>query len=230
MKKVLLGLLVALAVSLNAQIESGKILIGGEFGFNSNSQSSVAPVAVDINKSMNLTILPQIGYALSENLAFGLGIGYDYGKNTSIDAIAGTAKTFDYVNKEGMFVIAPFARYYQSTGEKSFAFAEFALPLGFGSSNDNQINTAGDNVEDANQRSMSSFGVNLSFGFNYFLNDKCALEAKWVALTYGSTKYTTTDGAVDPNTGNTIDAETKSTNLGFGIDMSALRIGLRIFI
>lgn len=230
MKKVLLGLLVAFAISLSAQIENGKILIGGEVGFSSSSQSSVAPVAVDIRKSMSLTILPQVGYAISENLAFGLGIGYQYDKNTEIDDLTGAGKTFDNVDKQGMFIISPFARYYQSTGEKSFAFAEFALPLGFGSSNGTKLNTAMDNVEDANLRSLSAFGINLSFGFNYFLNDKCALEAKWVALNYNSTKYVTTDGAVDPNTGNTIDAEAKETNFGLGLDMSALRIGLRIFI
>ncbi len=231
MKKLVLGLFVIAAMSANAQIEGGKLFVGGSFGFGTSANKTTAPIAVDNSKTLSFNLMPEVGFMLSENLAVGMGIGYDMNKTTSFDVFTGTTgATYDQVNKNGMFVIEPFARYYKSTGDKAYMFAEFALPIGMGSSKSLQMNATGTGTEDSSPTKNSSFGTTISIGFNYFLNDRCVIEAKWMAIGFKSNKTTSVDGAVDPTTGNTVDAVSKTTNIGLGLDMTALSIGLKIFI
>ena len=231
MKKLVLGLFVIAAMSANAQIEGGKLFVGGSFGFGTSSNKTTAPTAVDNSKTLSFNLMPEVGYMISENLAVGMAIGYYMDKRTSFDVFTGTTgATYDQVSKDGMFIIEPFARYYKSTGDKSSMFAEFALPIGMGSSKSLQMNATGTGTEDASPTKNSSIGTTISVGFNYFLNDRCALEAKWMAIGFESYKMTSVDGAIDPSSGNTVDAVSKITNIGLGLDMTALSIGLKIFI
>jgi outer membrane protein len=230
MKKLILGLFVLVTLGVNAQIESGKLIIGGSFGFGIESNKVTAPIAVDGNKTMNFNLMPEVGFCLSENLAIGMGIGYDMSKTTSPDFFTGATATYDQVSKNGLFMIKPFGRYYKSTGEKSFAFAEFALPIGMGSSKDLKMNATGTGTEDSDPFKTSYFGALIGVGFNYFLNDKCALEAKWMMFGFESTSFKNINGSVDPTTGNTVDSVSKQTNFGFDADMTALTIGLKVFL
>ncbi|MBN2669897.1 MAG: PorT family protein [Bacteroidales bacterium] len=230
MKNLFLGLFVAIALGASAQIEAGKLIVGGGFNFSTSSEKATAPTAVDIDKTMNFKLMPEIGFMVSENLAAGLGIGYNYTKYTEFDAIVTTTGTTDDISKTGMFSFMPFARYYTNTGERAFAFAEFALPIGMGSYKSLKLNNAGDGTEDADPFKVSTFGVQLSVGFNYFLNDKCAIEAKWMGLDFNSVKSTQVNGGFDPNTGNTVDNVSKTSGIQLGADLTALSIGLKIFM
>ncbi len=230
MKKLFLGFFVILALGLNAQIEQGKLMVGGTFSFSTQSGKQTAPISVDIDKQLDFTLMPQAGYALAENLVVGLGIGYQYSKTTLVDNINLAGKTYDQENSAGLFAIDPFARYYKQTGDKAFAFAELELPIGMGSQNSLRPNANGTGVEDADPIGLFMFGVNLGIGFNYFLNDNCAIEAKWAGLQYLSVTQTLVNGAIDPNTGNTIDAKGKKSAFGLNVDMSALSFGLKVFM
>lgn len=228
MKKILLVAFVAMAMGVNAQIEAGKLMIGGSLGFSTSGGSTEntvggTTVTTEGAKGFNFNFLPQVGYFLNENMAFGAGLGYEFSKTSWKSDFMGEDR--DYYSKEGIMNFAPFARYYKSTGDHSFAFGEFAIPLGFGSrnSNDWDTNTSGDAVEVENDPTkVFNLGVHLSLGFNYFLNDKCALEAKWAALQFNSSSLTTEgDGYSSVN---------KSNSFGLGFDMTAFTIGLKVFM
>jgi len=223
MKKLLLGLFVVAAMSVNAQIESGKLFVGGSLGFGTSGGSTEASgggttVTTDKPSSFNFNFIPQVGYMLSENLGVGLGIGYNYYKSSWVDTHNG--KDYDMYSKTGKFAFSPFVRYYKNTGDKAYAFGEFALPIGFGSNKTNSWD--GSNLVDDDPTKLMSFGVHLSVGFNYFLNDKCALEAKWAAIQFNSNKETTT--------GSNWENVDKSNSFGLGVDLTAITIGLKIFI
>lgn len=227
MKNLLLGLCLAVALGVNAQIEAGKIMTGGSIGFSTENSKTIVGSTTTVNsKTFNFNFLPEVGYMLSENLGAGLGFGYDFTKVTTPDFFNNGVDKYDQVEKYGALVIAPFARYYKSTGEKAYAFAEFALPIQMGSEKDMGWNNAGSAVEDLDPIKYSIIGVQLSLGFNYFLNDKCALEAKWAALGFQSYKRTTPKSRF----GGTDDVVDKQTNIGLGLDMTAISIGLRVFI
>ncbi len=230
MKKLFLGFFVILALGLNAQIEQGKLMIGGAFNFSTQSAKRTAPIAVDVDKQLDFTLMPQAGYALAENLVVGLGVGYQYSKKTLVDVFNIAGKTYDQEISTGLFAIGPFARYYKQTGDKAFAFAELELPIGMGSQNSLRPNAIGTGVEDADPTDLFMFGVNLSIGFNYFLNDNCAIEAKWAGLQYLSINQTLVNGDVDPNTGNTVDKKITNSTFGLKADMTAIFLGLKVFM
>ena len=230
MKKLVFGLFVIAAMSANAQIESGKLFIGGSVGFGTNGGSSEAStggttVTKDSPSTFGFNFIPQAGFMITENLAVGGGIGYDYSKTTWIESHTdNTGKSGDYemYSKSGSFIFAPFARFYKNTGDKVYAFGEFAMPLSFGTRQTNSWDSSIPAIVIDDPTKLMSFGVNLSIGFNYFLNDKCALEAKWAAIQFNSEKETTT--------GANWEKVDKYNSFGLGFDLTAITVGLRIFI
>lgn len=228
MKKLFLGLFVVLALGVNAQIESGKILVGGSFGFGSESKKTTAPVAVGLTKQFSFKLVPEVAYLLSDNLA--VGLGYDYTSTTTINffTIAGT--NYDNVVKDGMFSMTPFARYYKQTGDKSFAFGEVSMPIGLGSRKGKRANATNTGIEDDDPTKTFLFGMHLGLGFNYFLNDKCALEAKWAGLGFSSVTTTRVNGALDPVTGKRVDRKNRVSGFDLNLDMTAFTFGIKVFM
>ncbi len=229
MKKVLFfAILLSTSFIMNAQIEAGKIFAGGEIGlstFGGSTESSITAggstttTTTDKPSDFSFKLLPQAGFMLNDNLGIGAGLGYDYYKSTWIESHGGGDR--EMYSKTGKLVFEPFARYYKNTGEKAFAFGEFALPLQFGSRNSNSWdNSKGALVED-DPTKISSFGIKLSLGFNYFLNDRCALEAKWAGLFWNT--------ETEKQEGDGYSSKDKSNSFGLGLDPSAISLGLRFF-
>jgi hypothetical protein len=98
MKKIMMTLAaVAVAATMNAQI-----YVGGEVGFETTS--------VDGNSTSSLTLMPEIGYNLDENLSVGISFGYGEDSKDVADVDAqGNAITVTQKNKR--FIINPYARY-----------------------------------------------------------------------------------------------------------------------
>ena len=74
MKKVLLTLtaIAGLTIAANAQTEQGKIMVGGQVGFQTSKVKDT-----DF-KNNSFSINPTVGYFVSDNLAIGTGIGYNW--------------------------------------------------------------------------------------------------------------------------------------------------------
>ena len=229
MKKLLFIAIVAVSLGVNAQIEAGKLMISGSFGFNTTGGKTESTVTAggtttttttDNPKTFGFNLLPQVGFMLSENLGIGLGMGYEFSKTSWTQSFGGADR--DMYSKSGTFYFAPFARYYKNTGEKAYAFGEFSMPIGVGSINSNSWDGTSNSLVDDDPTKTFSFGAHLSIGFNYFLNDKCALEAKWAALQFNSTS--------SKQEGTGYSNKSSDTYLGLGLDMTAFSVGLRIFI
>ena len=214
-----------------SHIERGKLFIGGSFGFstsskkNKNTTNNITTYTDDYS-IFRFNLLPQIGFMISNNIGVGIGMGYDYVKTTTYDNITAGILSWNNVEKEGIFEFAPFARYYKKTGTNAYLFAEFEIGIGLGSYKYKQLNSTATGIEDGDPVSIFKFANKLSIGFNYFLNEKCAIEAKWGALNYSSRSYKQEGIQITTSYYN------KNTykDFDFGFDLSTINIGLRIFL
>ena len=214
-----------------SHIESGKLFIGGSFGFstssrkNKNTTNNITTYTDDYS-IFRFNFLPQIGFMVSNSFGVGVGMGYDYVKTTTYDDINAGILSWNNVEKEGIFEFTPFARYYKKTGANAYLFGEFEMGIGMGSYKFKQLNSTATGIEDGDPVSIFKFSTQLSIGFNYFLNEKCAIEAKWGALNYNSRSYTQEGTLVTNRYYN------KNTykDFNFGFDLSTINIGLKIFL
>jgi outer membrane protein len=158
MKKVTL-LVVALFASLGAfaQFNKGRMIVGGtaEFSTNTNKNRS-GGTTVTNGTTTSLSISPNFGYFVIDNLAVGASLGLSLSKWNSKGS-NGTDSNTTSIN------FGPFARYY--------------LPFGLffqGKFNLGTRKTTYDELFDDNKYNTSSFA--LSAGYPIFLSDNVALE------------------------------------------------------
>lgn len=161
MKKFYLTLaaVAALTFASQAQTEKGKFIVGGGLGFDTESVKDTD------NKSTSFNIMPSAGYFVADNIAVGLGLGYQW------------SKTEEGVDESttGLFSVAPFGRWYSANGPVRF-FGQLSAPMGWGNMKEN-----GDKVGN-----VSSYGVELAPGIAYFPTSKIGLEFKVRGLYYNS--------------------------------------------
>src|SRR5690606_92495 len=128
MKKTILILSVFLmaAFTAKAQLEAGKISVGGAFKISSSSSKFKDGSSTnDGPKSSQFTIGPQIGYFISDNMSIGAGLAF---QSSVSNNAAGDIKTV-----RNNFYFSPFGRYHIPLSEKFYAFGEAKLNFGFGS-------------------------------------------------------------------------------------------------
>jgi hypothetical protein len=154
MKKLLLTIFAITTVNAftQAQTSKGNFLLGGNAGFSSSKQG-------DADASTDITVSPNIGYFVINDLAVG-------GR-----ANVSSSKQGD--DKATGFSFTPFVRYYfVSIGSKAKLMADASF--GFGSAK----------FGDADAISSTNWGI--AAGPALFLNDNTALE---FTLSYGSQKF-----------------------------------------
>ncbi|WP_207534162.1 outer membrane beta-barrel protein [Desertivirga arenae] len=169
MKKLILSiaLLSGLAFSSKAQTEKGKIIVGGTASYTSSKSDASGAKAAE-----NLSLVPNIGYFVANNIAVGTGIGYNYSK------IAGASSS----GQNEAFVVSPFGRYYVNLSEQFKFFGQAAVPMAFGTVKATDANgEAGDKTG-----TSTSIGVALSPGFAYFPTKKVAIEFSFAGASYNN--------------------------------------------
>lgn len=192
MKKVLLVAVLAVAgLTASAQTEKGKILVGGSIGLGTEKSD------VDgAESTVNFEIVPKVGYFVSNNIAVGLGLGYEYNK-------------FSDDSKEDQVTVAPFGRYYKNLSDQFKFFGELSVPIGFGSAKD----------EDGEKEwESTSFGVAVAPGFAFYPTKKIGIELAFSGINFESRK-------VEDGDGDKIDAAS-GTSFGIGANFFAPRLGV----
>ena len=84
---------------------SAQVYIGGGIGINSTKPAQAENANIDATTTFS--IVPEIGYKLSDKWTVGIGIGYTHTSNPTEEQTG-----FDGVDKLNGFVIAPYARYH----------------------------------------------------------------------------------------------------------------------
>ncbi|WAC39727.1 outer membrane beta-barrel protein [Pedobacter sp. SL55] len=195
MKKILLSLVAvaALTFGANAQTEKGKIILGGNVGFNSTKVDGAQKADV------NFSVVPSVGYFVGNNFAIGTGVGYDYDKSVSTN------------RQNEAFKVAPFGRYYVNLTDQFKFFGQLSVPLAFGSLK--AVDANGDTG--SKFASTTSIGVNVAPGFAFFPNKKVGIEFSVNGLGYEnfSTKLEATGTKVKSNSFG-FEADTFAPKLG----------------
>lgn len=170
MKKLILSIvaLTGLALSSSAQTEQGKFILGGTASYQSSKSD-----ADNANAAENLSLVPNLGYFVSDNFAIGTGIGYNYSKAE----VASTTGLNEAV------VVSPFGRYYAGLSDQFKFFGQASVPMAFGTVKATDAN--GD--AGAKTGSSTSVGVALSPGFAYFPTKKIGIEFAFRGISYNNT-------------------------------------------
>jgi len=214
-----------------SHIKKGELFICGTFSIstsskNKESEHNTIRSKDGIYSKFNFVLIPQVGIMLSNKFAVGLGIGFNYSKTTTYNDIGFAGIFFDNIEKESIFSFLPFTRYYIQAGKNAYFFGEFEMGIGVGSYKYKKLNSTGNGIEDGDPTKKIQFSTGLNIGFNYFLNKKWAIEAKWGALSFSSSSYKT-EGVVNSNPYYDIN---KYKDFNFGFDFSSISFGLRVFI
>ena len=187
MKKIILSAFALFAIGFaNAQEKSeegkgfsnGDVVISGTVGFSSTKTGDF--------KTDSFTIMPGVGFFVSDNIAIGGTIGYTSG--TSTQDLSGAGDFFDV--KTNAFVVGAFGRYYATPASDFSFFGELSVAY----------STAKSEVDGTDLESKANgFGIGVSPGVSYFISSNFALEASIGALSYNTTKPDF-DGAESTNT------------------------------
>lgn len=148
MKKLMYYLFLFLGFShfAKAQIQQGTKTASGSIGFYSTTYTSkLAYNGITTQEASTsgtqLKLAPKAGLMLTDNIMVGTGLLITSGDDSSLTS-----------GSSSSFAISPFGRYYFPAGDKFYAFGEFSLLLGSGSS------------------------WNIGGGASYFLKDNVAIE------------------------------------------------------
>lgn len=202
MKKVILSiaLLSAIAFTTQAQTEKGKFIVGGNASYSTSKSD-----ADNAKSSHKFSIVPNVGYFVSDNIAVGTGVGYESSK--------GTVKSS--TGKKEAFVVAPFGRYYTPIAEKFKFFSQLSVPMSFGNTKaiDEDLKV-GDKTG-----STTSIGVALSPGFAFYPSSKIGIEFALNGISYNNYKAEDSDGNKLKGSG--------SDSFSIGTDFFAPRIGIQ---
>lgn len=195
MKKLLLSLVAVagLAFTTQAQTEKGKIILGGNVGFNSTKVEGVDKA------DFNFSVVPSVGYFVSDNFAIGTGVGYTYNKAVSDN------------NLNEAFEVAPFGRYYVGLTDQFKFYGQLSVPLAFGTNKD----VANDGKVGDKTATTTAVGVNVAPGFAFFPTKKLGIEVSFAGLGYNSltAKDTPTGAKATLNTFG-LNANTAKANVG----------------
>ncbi|HWW42514.1 porin family protein [Pedobacter sp.] len=199
MKKLLLSIaaVAALAFTTQAQTEKGNTMLGGNLSFLS-TKANGAP-----KSDVSFSIVPSVGYFVSNNFAIGTGVGYTY------DKVANTAVTTGSLTQA--FEVAPFGRYYVALSDQFKFFGQVAVPMQFG--NYKSIDVQGNTSDKLG--TTTNIGVTVAPGFAFFPTKHIGIEFSVNGLEYqhAQTKVEATGAKASSNSFG-LDANTFAPKLG----------------
>jgi hypothetical protein len=227
MKKLVLAAIFINSLSIvHAQNLNGKLFAGGSLGFDFMSADANTDVGKYTNPKANqsYSINPSVGYYLNDKLAIGLQFGYNYAtKNTlylnyygSPSSITATTETFS---------IAPLLRYTIPITDKFGFNINTTIPYSHSrntltdTSSKTSSGTANGNIAipNGNNSTSTSFGLNVSPGFQWFVKDQFAIFGSFGAFSYS---YVKTDGNVWNSKNNGPYASTQSNDFKLSLSTS----------
>lgn len=211
MKNITFFLFVILITSITfAQQKKALISVGGEIGYSYSSCLENNAYGPYENSVSQYLINPRIGYFLSKDVELGIGLGFSHKKNIT------EGENADSENKENIFSVNPFGRYYNYFNEDLGLFLELNLMYGFGYSE----YTSSSVIE--NEFDITSYSIKLNPGIVYYLSDIISINASINFIEYQNTKYKV------PNSPTVIPDEREVFDIG--IDFKNVNLGIQINI
>ncbi|APZ44978.1 hypothetical protein BW723_01145 [Polaribacter reichenbachii] len=191
MKKLLLITLL-IANTIYAQEKKEKVnilkntwLIGGKISLSSTNAETTDN---NTSKGYGISLNPEIGFTIKNNLVLGLGLGYDYYKNENTDAL-------NYSRSRNVLSIAPYVK----------KFIPINSHLLFSLKGEARFSTdENKNSDSTNLSRNKTFFVGFRPGITYFLSKRISLDANIGSIGYShfNRKYDTNDETYKSNSFN----------------------------
>jgi len=219
MKKLLFTLVIlCTTVSFGfSQTEQGNLMLGGSIQLSSQSQSDESlDVSGDIvtdeyPSSSSFSIMPEVGYFVSDGFALGLGIGYRTTTTESSDTTSTTNNTFQ---------IAPFARYYAPIDDNISFFGQ--LHVGY-ASRSGETETPSRTSESP---TTNIIDVGITPGLAIFASDRLSINFRLPSVI--SFKNESTDREVDRGD-DTKTLTDSNSNFNFNLSMNGAGFGVNYY-
>ncbi|NOU61394.1 hypothetical protein [Marinifilum caeruleilacunae] len=206
-----------LCTTLNAQINKGSVITGGEFFFHGSDHSKLLSPennrTIDL-ESDNLKIAPQFGFFVNESTLIGLGLTFEHYKYKNFrrsvyyydnDVILVDEGT--YKEKRNLFLINPYLTKYSKLKDRLYFTTRLNMAVGFGKDGESKL---------------YAFRANVTPGLTYFVSDKWALTCNVGQLYYNRMR---SKFEVDSYSNKTIEED-----LGFKVDFNTFTIGFQYVI
>ncbi|MDC0584419.1 hypothetical protein OAO55_01680 [Bacteroidales bacterium] len=203
--KIIVLFVLLLSTNIYTQFNSNQfVLRGGVSGYFENQKYTDDYVMNEfVTNRHSVSVIPYIGYTISESEIIGLGIGYKrycskqetLGFVTGTSVIAGNSISENLSNE---LIITPYYRKYISVGEKLSFYFDGNGNVGFGKiknvNNYKDLRSVNPNNYIENKREVEgdsfSIGIDLSAGISYKLTEKLMVELRLAGLWYDWSKET----------------------------------------
>lgn len=183
-------MILAAFVAVASLTANAQVWVGGEVGY-SHQRTTIDKV--EIGKSNNFNLLPEIGYKLNDKFDVAVKIGYAHSENDNTLAGIEVPIPYDYANA---FVLNPYLRYtFAKAGNFSF-FADGGFTYMHG-------HICGDT------NSTNAWQIAIKPGISYAISEKVGLVAHVGGIAYSYAKY-------DDSKTNGFDLGVSGNNITFG--------------
>lgn len=195
--------LCAMVFTANAQTEKGKSFINGSVGFGSNKSGNEDNENNSLynftNDGRSFNISPSFGHFFSDNLAIGIGLGYNNSRNTTDNSSLNN--NYNYISsrieKLETFSIGPFVRYYVDITHEFKFFGQLNTVIGFGNGNTSgnetsyyftNPNPAAQSIEVDRDYKSKTYSASINPGFAFFPSKRWAIEFSFPLINYNKMK------------------------------------------
>lgn len=220
MKHLFILCLLLLQIKAHSQSLSGEIQVGGAGSFfidqiNQNYMVNSALVQ-DVFKIRTISIIPQIGYFVNDNISIGGRIGYSNVKTERLWSSDGIT-VVDNESESGVFNIGPYVRFHKSLNEQLFLFVQGNLDVGFGTIKNGRTDpTIDENIFEVE--------AGLRPGILLLLSKKVGIESTFGFLGYKLTQTKLKDTNISPTPTN------KDQNYGLDLNLRTFNIGVQFYL
>ncbi|KMQ67264.1 hypothetical protein ACM39_14020 [Chryseobacterium sp. FH2] len=222
MKKLLLTGAVAFFGLSDAQINTGTTYVSGQINYSKSNLKTETPSGK--KEGDELKISPSIGVFVASNFAVGTSVGFLHTKWSADEfydiSNSATESYFSISNKSNIFEVAPFVRKYFTLSDKLYFFGHLEIPIQFGKLEGNGMTTTIDPMtgfitvyQVQSEHKISSIGVRVKPGVEYFLSKNWTVEATLGEFGYKSSKTKGDEGSVE--------------NYNFGLNLSSVTLGIK---
>lgn len=184
----------------------GRTFISGSVGYSSEDNQNNEGYDYSVKL---LTVMPSVGYFVTEDVAIGLGFGYQSAKSNSTNIVyyVGSEPIFaHYESRVNSFIINPMVRKYWNLGGKLYLFGQLDVNYSTGKSETTFTGNPTTKV------SVNSLGFNLKPGLDYFISNNLSLEATIGNLGYSRDRR---------------DGERANEKFNLGLNLGNINIGVK---
>jgi len=165
MKKIFLSALAVFIVFLShAQIKKGTVFIGGNINFSHQSSKADDSLYIPLNPATNFSFSPSVGWAIKDNLVFGIDLGYGYQK------INYNYASPNYYDKLNSYSGGIFLRKYATLGSGFYLFGQTDLDFTYTKTSHSQ------GIPDLQKTKTNTIGLSFYPGVAYRVSSHWQLE------------------------------------------------------